>query len=229
MTQSPVPYCYVYYTGRRFLHCNNLSCVGSDVGFTSSLQNQWPRARVRLQILRNTVPKMITVSEWDRHQSWLSVIHTSYWLVINVMVPTWDFIIHWNNSRKVRCGRVLTTAFLPIPYGDSIYLPFLVRLWTRALYLVLKIRMFNLLFMCICGGYGKHVYMYHVQACLARGQHRDSSSTALSTLFLETWYLTKRATEQLAKLTGEKALGFLLCWPPVFSLSALSLQVCATI
>lgn len=80
MTQSPVPYCYVYYTGRRFLHCNNLRCVGSDVGFTdinlevpsktvgsgtivltSSLQNQSPRAGVRLQILRNTVTKMTTI------------------------------------------------------------------------------------------------------------------------------------------------------------------------
>lgn len=198
MTQTPIPYCFVYYTGRHFFHCNNLSCVRSDVGFTdinlevpsktidsgiivltSSLQNQSPRTGVRLQILRNTVPKMITISEWDRHQSWLSVIHTSYWLVINVMVPTWGFIIHWNNSHKIRCGRVLTTAFLSISYGDRLYLPFLVWLWTKALYLALKIRIFNLLLVCICWGYGKHVYMYHVQACLARGQHRDSSSTAL--------------------------------------------------
>ena len=82
MTQSPVPHCYVYYTGRHFLHCNNLRCGGSDVDFTdinlevpsktvdsgtivliSSLQNQSPRTGVRLQILRNTVTKMITISQ----------------------------------------------------------------------------------------------------------------------------------------------------------------------
>lgn len=55
----------------------------------------------------------------------LTVLQTSDCQAINVGGPKLALTIYLNNSHRTRFGRILTTAFMPTPYGVSVSLPFL--------------------------------------------------------------------------------------------------------